>query len=321
MKKYQKLLTIAIPTFNRNLILRENILRILDIADEWIDILIIDNSSMIPVYDTIKDIIEINDNISIIRNSYNIGCNANILRCIENAESEYLWILGDDDIPNKNALNKIYEKISSRDPLWVNFYSNDQWQPYRHKERKVESLVTFLTKLESISELVFMSTNIYKLNCIKEGLEYGYMYQEMMAPHLISMISGIQNSGLNGSYIISQDILFEVISKNQDESTAWPLYKAFIGITALHRIPFEKRINDALDKLVRGARRGWLCNRNMILGFSLLSAKNGPKKAFLLSSSFIVSIIIIDRLKFFITYPIYLISIICGRYIIKIKYD
>ncbi len=129
----RRLLTIAIPTFNRNKILHRTLELIIPQMESWVELIIVDNNSAIPVSETIRNLCEEypNLNVRIVRNSANIGANANVLRCIEYCESEYIWILGDDDFPIENVLKKIFLKLESRDPVWVNFYSNDACQPIR----------------------------------------------------------------------------------------------------------------------------------------------------------------------------------------------
>jgi glycosyltransferase involved in cell wall biosynthesis len=315
--KNKKLLTIAIPTFDRNEILLKNLNLILPQMEDWVDLLIVDNNSKIPVSETLKTI---SDNfpdkiIRIFRNSANIGGNANVLRCIEYCDAEYIWILGDDDFPDENALKKIYKYINNREAVWINFYSADPCQPKRNGGGVYQNLTSFLQELKSISELVFVSNNIYRTDCIKNGLEFGNMYQSMMAPHLISMISGIEKSMEVGSYKISTDELFSSISNNKDTATAWPLYKAFVGIMALNQVPFSNDVARHILRLVRGARFQWLRNKDMFVGFSNLSLRYGRMRSFLLSSNFCISLLLVDRFKFIITFPIYIVSITLGSHI------
>jgi glycosyltransferase involved in cell wall biosynthesis len=310
----KKLLTIAIPTFNRNAILLKNLERLMPQMEDWVELLIIDNNSKILVSETVKPIIENHPKIcsKIFRNAENIGGNANVLRCIEFCETEYIWIVGDDDFPVEDALRKIYMYISKRNAVWVNFYSEDLCQPKRTEKSLHEDLNGFLGELKSISELVFVSTNIYKTAYAKKGLEFGNMFQEMMAPHLISMISGIERSSPTGYYIISKEQLFASISNNDDATTAWPLYKAFMGIMSLYQLPFGNDVATHLLRLVRGTRPMWLNNRNMLSAFSKLSSKYGRVKSFKISSHFAISLLIIDKWKFFLSFPIYIFAILIG---------
>ena len=78
-------LTIAIPTYNRNEILYKNIKKLLPQITDECRVVIFDNCSDIPIKGTIEDLVEANSHIdiSIVRNRYNIGMTANILKCFE----------------------------------------------------------------------------------------------------------------------------------------------------------------------------------------------------------------------------------------------
>lgn len=319
--KETRLLTIAIPTFNRNAILIKNLEGILPQVEEWVEIVIIDNGSTESVLDAVFPLLSRYKHVQckIIKNRQNIGGNSNILRCIEYANAEYIWILGDDDFPKKNALRIIYEKICNRKPLWVNFYSKDEFQPVRSSYREEKNLYGFLRNINSISELVFSSNNIFRLQLINSGIECGYKYNYMMAPHLISMISGLTQREWDGNYIICLDELFLSTSNNRDSATSWPLYMAFIGIFSIYKIPFKKLVSNELIRLVRGSREKWLNNKSMIYGFSRLSSEYGPCRAFMCSLDFPLSIIIIDKFKSPITLSIFFISIFCGANILKLN--
>lgn len=310
-----KLLTIAIPTFNRNQIIFENLCCLLPQMQHWAEILIIDNSSNIPVADGISELLKeySSANVRIIRNEINIGGNSNILRCIENSCAKYLWILGDDDFPANDALDKIYNVIKNFDVVWALFYSDDSYQPIRNNSIEQFNLNEFLGSLKSVGELVFMSVNVYRTDCIKSGLDFGYDYQSNMAPHLISMIEGIRRSTCEGKYCIRHETLFKSISNNKDRATSWHLYKAFVGIMSMYQIPFDSTISKQLIRLVRGSRKYWLTNKEMIRGFSYLSKDNGVKKSLLLTINFPVILFINDRLKSILSIPMYFGSIIFGK--------
>jgi glycosyltransferase involved in cell wall biosynthesis len=314
----QKLLTIAIPTFNRNDILLKNIERILPQLEDWVEVLVVDNNSDVPVSETVKLLVDKypGNHIKIIRNSVNIGINANVLRCIEYCSTEYLWIIGDDDFPVEDVFNKIYLYISNKEAVWINFYCDDCFQPKRSKSEVRSTLIDFLHGMRSISELVFISNNIYRTKYIKNGLEFGNMYQATMAPHVIAMIAGVETSTSSGTYHISAEQLFVSISNNDDITTAWPLYKAFVGIMSLYQVPFGNDVTRHVLRLVRGARSQWLSNRYMISGFSNLSSRYGRWRSFLVSSSFCISLLVVDRLKFLISFPMYVVSIVFGSDII-----
>jgi glycosyltransferase involved in cell wall biosynthesis len=307
-------LTIAIPTFNRCSVLLENLKHLLPQIDKNVDILIIDNCSDIEVENFLKQKIKAYDNkIKIVRNTVNIGSNANILRCIEYCESDYIWILGDDDFPLPDALEKIKFFLAYGDAIWINFHSND-FQPKRISGAKVGSMVDFLNHLESINELVFMSNNIYKTSYIKKGLSEAYLNIDMMAPHLISMLYGVIKSNSIGNYYITRNNLFLSIANNKDKASSWSLFRVFIGTTTIFQLPVSKDISKELMRLVRGARKNWLANKYMVAAFWELSSTQGVIKALQMSSHLIINLLLIDRFKYVVSLPLYLFSIFTGSY-------
>lgn len=107
------MLTICIPTYNRTEKVRERIVELLPQLVSGVKIIIIDNCSPISVSNAIKDIIEGNENISVIKNKYNIGMSANIARCIEVCDTNWMWLLGDDDEVLPHAVQVILNDIST----------------------------------------------------------------------------------------------------------------------------------------------------------------------------------------------------------------
>ena len=308
-------LTIAIPTFNRNAILFQNLKHLLPQIDKNVNILIIDNCSDIKVEGYLKKKIKIYQNkIRVIRNPVNIGGDANILRCIELCESDYIWILGDDDFPFPDALKKIQKFLEYGDPIWVNFYSFNKFLPNRNSEIKTSTLISFLKHFDSINELVFISNNIYKTSCIKEGLVGGFLNLHMRVPHLISMLYGVIKSKPIGKYYITKDQLFLSISNNKDRSTSWPLSSMFVNTIAIFQLPIFKNISNELLQLLRGARKNWLSNKYMIAAFWELSSNQGIFKSLQISSNVIINLLIIDGFKFLLSLPLYFFSIFTGFY-------
>ena len=57
----------------------------------------------------------------------------------------------------------------------------------------------------------------------------------------------------------------------------------------------------------------------MFVGFSNLSLRHGVIRSFLISSDFFISLVVVDRIKFLISFPIYLVSITLGAHIINFR--
>ena len=114
-----KILTIAIPTYNRGEILKKSIERLLseiEGLEDKVDILISDNNSD----DNTKKIIEafLDNGVDLIynRNDENLGMDGNFIYCFENARSKYVWLLGDDDLIKMNELKYIIGLLENHEP-------------------------------------------------------------------------------------------------------------------------------------------------------------------------------------------------------------
>ena len=113
-------LTIAIPTYNRNELLKANLLKLLPQVTDECRIIIFDNCSDVPVKDTLSDLLNgySNIDISIVRNRYNIGMTANILKCFEECPDPWLWVLGDDDEVTDGAVARILIDIKIKNRVF-----------------------------------------------------------------------------------------------------------------------------------------------------------------------------------------------------------
>lgn len=113
------LLTIAIPTFNRREPLLETVKEILEQIESKndVELLILDNHSCYEVEKELSSVIPCGlKNVRILSNRANIGLAANVIRCLEMAEGDWVWLLGDDDSIRPDAVERIIEKIDGAEP-------------------------------------------------------------------------------------------------------------------------------------------------------------------------------------------------------------
>jgi glycosyltransferase involved in cell wall biosynthesis len=307
------ILTIAIPTYNRPSLLIQNLSRIIPQLKKNVELLIIDNHSDEQV-SKFLDHISPDIQIKLIRNIANIGGNANILRCIEEACGSYLWILGDDDFPKPNALDHIFDELRNF-PIWVSFCSHDKFNPIRISDKKLDTLVEFLTSLTCLNEIVFLSNNIFKLDVMREGLTLAYDNNHMMLPHVIAMLEGCVKKNAEGhkQYSLSSVDIFESTSNNKDKQTKWSLYKVYIGVIYLPYLFKSKILQKKLTNLISNDRKRWLSNPYLIGGMWELSHNEGISKSFFMTSSFIFGIAKIDGIKWPFTICLYAFSLLTGK--------
>ena len=127
------ILTIGIPTYNRP----HNIVRtvralIPQLTDEVI-LKVRDNCSDIPVTTLFSE--EEKRYFQIIRNKNNIGGDANIVACIYDCDTKWVWTLGDDDIPVDDAVESILNNIKRHpDELYFKYGSKIEKETYTLEE-------------------------------------------------------------------------------------------------------------------------------------------------------------------------------------------
>ena len=112
----QPLLTIAIPTYNRS----ECLAQLLEIlapqlaGESRVELVISDNASPDDTPTVVTSFREKGLPLIYNRNEMNLGADANIVRCYEMAQGEYVWIFGDDDIIVPGGLQEVLRRLETR---------------------------------------------------------------------------------------------------------------------------------------------------------------------------------------------------------------
>ena len=94
------LLTIAIPTFNRAGLLQEQLEKLLPWVEPYkneAEILVLDNASTDGTKGLMESLSQTCCFLRYIRNQENLGFDGNTIKCIENAQGDYVALLSDDD--------------------------------------------------------------------------------------------------------------------------------------------------------------------------------------------------------------------------------
>lgn len=162
------MITICIPTFNRVSYLEILLCDLISINFKY-KIIITDNS----FNDDTKYLVEKFKNILNIeytKNNYNVGFDKNYLKSIENVNTDYIWVIGDDDRIVKNGLYIVEKILNSEKPdgLIVGYkkFTNDadlQLTPINNYS--IEKFI--LTN--DYKDIGYISTCIYKSKKIIES--------------------------------------------------------------------------------------------------------------------------------------------------------
>lgn len=105
-----KLLTVAIPTYNRAKYLKRTLESVVSQYEERVEIIVSDNASE----DNTRQVVEelsASAPIRYIRNEKNMGAEANFLQCYRVATGDFILLLGDDDLIVENRLATMLDYI------------------------------------------------------------------------------------------------------------------------------------------------------------------------------------------------------------------
>jgi glycosyltransferase involved in cell wall biosynthesis len=198
-------LTIFIPTYNRNSALKKCVDALIKSLNIDCNVVIIDNCSCIPVRDTLKPLLQANNNkIRVVRNSKNIGGVANMLRCMELCTTRWMYCLGDDDIVEPDFAQTIVKNIQEfDDALMINFRRRC-FSKGRRGTIKVNGIQEFISNLDDWSSLLFMSTSVINVEIMSSHIRWGYLYSYSWAPFQAILIK-LLNTG--GNVVYSKDVI------------------------------------------------------------------------------------------------------------------
>jgi len=164
------LLTIAIPTYNRALYLHKCLISLkksIPSSCQDIEILIINNNSTDNTEEIVEDL-NSNINIKYIRNDSNIGADENFKKCLKEANGNFVWIFGDDDIFFENSISYILNIIKNNNEIGLihlkakNFQLDDELM-----EDKIDSFdYKVISSKEDFIKIIhtnitFLSANIF----------------------------------------------------------------------------------------------------------------------------------------------------------------
>lgn len=234
------MLTIAIPTFNRNHLLRGCLERLVPQMSSNHQLLIVDNCSDVPVQDYLDGWLtdQGQKNIRIVRNSINVGSGANLLRCLELCETAWLYCLGDDDLVADDCIQKIETTLAAYpEALYISF---SREVARRSCVTRTRDLKEFISHLDDWSSFLFMSSSVVNAGKMRPVARWGYLYSYTWAPFQAILLK-LLNSG--GEVVFSDQIICHEESLSDD---TWVLFPVAAGKMLLPELVDRNELRGAL---------------------------------------------------------------------------
>ena len=239
-------LTIAIPTFDRNAVLLRNLKLLLPQLDARCRLLLLDNASPVPVRETLEPLLsQFPDvQVDIIRNSVNIGANANILRCIELCQSSVIWVLSDDDPPKPNGVALVFAHLDSHPDcvLW-NFSFDDA----RASTFTTRGLRDMAQRLDVSANLPWVSNCVYSVEPMRAQLKFGFQFAFSMLPHLALLLVALQ-SDPQAKCCFSTERLVQLQLHGEVTHATWPKMMFALSAPTLYDLPLPGDVRELLAR-------------------------------------------------------------------------
>jgi abequosyltransferase len=202
------LLTIAIPTYNREGYLRGLLSVLFDqlIHESRVELFISDNASRDHTSALVEEFRKRGLAIRCIRNETNIGPDANFLQCFEESRGKYVWIFGDDDVIVPGAVAAILSCLhhNEYDLVYVNSFPIRGPQKFtpivgRISHREYEDVIPFVKRI-NIS-FTFISTNIVNKDRVQAAVPASFA--ALVGTNLVQLawIFAALNTFTRGLYI------------------------------------------------------------------------------------------------------------------------
>ena len=180
--------SIIIPTYGRPVQIKRTVDALLPQLDDSVRLIVIDNASPVPVSELLSEP-RYQGKVQILRQRYNIGGNANIATCFYICETEWMWLLGDDDHPMPDAVATIRKKIEAarENTVFISF-SVDYWVN-NETDSETDDYECILRRCiddgRFASNCLYISTSLFRAKRYQSKLEYGFHYAGTSAPHLV----------------------------------------------------------------------------------------------------------------------------------------
>ena len=221
-------LSVFIPTFNRPAALKTQ----LDLfAPQLGDtpLTVIDNGSEMELRHLIPS------NMRYIRNVANIGATANVLRCVELCETDWIWICGDDDPVLPDGICRAKEIISEfSDTCYVSTTS----RIVTHKQNtRTSSIPQLLGLVEDIGRLFWLTGNLYNVRQLRQHLRVAH-YLPNAAPQMVLVLMAMSRGIPAG--VSTSSIAYNAYP--DDPSQRWNEHEVLCYLSGLVDLPLP--LND-----------------------------------------------------------------------------
>ena len=195
-----KKLTIVITTYNRKQSLYKQLhsLEIQGLYDKY-SVIVSNNCSDYDVDKWLDEKLssDFRNIVTVHSHKYNMGGDINIALSFQLAETEWMWLLSDDDITEPNSISQIIGDINSNNEVcWIKYSIAGEYIPY--DDLRIYKPVDFFNYFSSngfgMGQMIFMSNNVYHIDKIRTYIGEAPKYADTCMSQLIPPLLTMKNS-------------------------------------------------------------------------------------------------------------------------------
>lgn len=230
------MITVLIPTFNRKARLERTLDAFERQSNKDFKIIISDNASEYDVCDLLDNRSEgFRNRVVVSKNPVNVGLGGNIALSLLKCETDWAWLVSDDDIIDKDAIQMIYNAIERHpDCAWIGF------EIYQHgeKEKIFNSLSDYIEYLYesrkqyhylTTADLIFMSNKVFHMDIVRKYIPYAVEFAFSYIPHVFVLYKALDD---NNKAILRNDRIVCYDAPSQQD----PKYSVKIAYSRMRSI-------------------------------------------------------------------------------------
>lgn len=188
------ILEVAIPTFNRAVLLQEQLKRLFEFRKGLpVKVTVFDNGSTDSTAQVASAYTD-QENFRYQRAARNCGISRNIIRCFEETDGDWVWTLSDDNPVRENDLAAIIGRIQSGNA--------DIWTFKTLGNSVVSNTVCHTTKefltCQTLLDLGFLTATVYSRQAINAGLGVLAQGSYSLLPHCLLAIAAVRHGMRQG---------------------------------------------------------------------------------------------------------------------------
>lgn len=194
-------ITIAIPTYNRpkefNRICNKLSI-MLDNIDYPFEFIFADNHSSVNAIEVAQFHFrkwEGKFKIKYIRRQFNIGLIANVMRLFEESSTDWMIIVGDDDLPVDNFYSILINTINndSKNSIAIKFKTVLDKGQTKLPIHNNHDLFCYINTQDRFSSFLLISSWLINISKLKDYVRFSYAYSTLNMPHIIPILYGLEH--------------------------------------------------------------------------------------------------------------------------------